>query len=81
MGYADGEVLTMEGRSRRGLMRRQAAKMFANDVDARQVAVQLPVKQPLDRVELHLHAIGDRARQRADADFAIGTVGHVGAAL
>ena len=38
MRYADGGGLTTEGRSRRELVRLQAAEMFEHDTDARQVA-------------------------------------------
>jgi transposase len=43
MRYADGGGLTMEGRSRREQVRLQAAEMFEQDVDARQVASSLRV--------------------------------------
>ena len=43
MRYADGGGLTMKGRSRREQVRLQAAEMFAEDVDARQVAKVLRV--------------------------------------
>jgi transposase len=43
MRYADGGGLTSEGRSRRELVRLQAAEMFANDADAGQVARELRV--------------------------------------
>jgi transposase len=43
MRYADGGGLTAQGRSRREQVRLQAAEMFADDVDARQVASSLRV--------------------------------------
>jgi putative transposase len=43
MRYADGGGLTSEGRSRRELVRLQAAEMFAKDADAGQVARELRV--------------------------------------
>src|SRR5215510_5045202 len=43
MRYADGGGLTAEGRSRREQVRLQAAKMFAEDADARQIAWSLRV--------------------------------------
>jgi transposase len=43
MRYADGGGLTTEGRSRREQVRLQAAEMFADDVEARQVASSLRV--------------------------------------
>src|SRR5215831_1644976 len=43
MRYADGGGLTAEGRSRREQVRLQAAKMFAQDADARQIARSLRV--------------------------------------
>jgi transposase len=43
MRYADGGGLTTQGRSRREQVRLQAAEMFADDVDARQVASSLRV--------------------------------------
>lgn len=43
MRYADGGGLTAQGRSRRELVRLQAAEMFARDADARQVASSLRV--------------------------------------
>jgi putative transposase len=43
MRYADGGGLTMEGRSRREQVRLQAAEMFEQDADARQVASSLRV--------------------------------------
>jgi transposase len=43
MRYPDGGGLTAEGRSRREQVRLQAAKMFAEDADARQIAGSLRV--------------------------------------
>jgi putative transposase len=43
MRYADGGGLTMEGRSRREQVRLQAAEMFEQDADARQIAKSLRV--------------------------------------
>ena len=43
MRYADGGALTAQGRSRRKRVRLQAAKMFAKDADAREVARSLRV--------------------------------------
>jgi hypothetical protein len=43
MRYADGGGLTVQGRSRREQARLQAAEMFAQDADARQVARALRV--------------------------------------
>src|SRR5215469_1477451 len=43
MRYADGGGLTAEGRSRREQVRLQAAKMFAEDAGARQIAWSLRV--------------------------------------
>ena len=43
MRYPDGGGLTAQGRSRRERVRLQAAKMFAQDADARQVARSLRV--------------------------------------
>jgi putative transposase len=43
MRYADGGGLSVQGRSRRELVRLQAAEMFAHEVDARQVAQSLRV--------------------------------------
>jgi transposase len=43
MRYPDGGGLTAQGRSRREQVRLQAAKMFAHDADARQVARTLRV--------------------------------------
>ena len=43
MRYADGGGLTAQGRSRREQVRLQAAEMFAQDTDARQVARELRV--------------------------------------
>jgi transposase len=43
MRYADGGGLTSEGRSRRELVRLQAAEMFAHDSDARDIARSLRV--------------------------------------
>jgi transposase len=43
MRYADGGGLIMQGRSRREQVRLQAAEMFADDADARQVASSLRV--------------------------------------
>ena len=43
MRYADGGGLTVQGRSRREQVRLQAAEMFAQDTDARQVARSLRV--------------------------------------
>ena len=43
MRYADGGGLTAEGRSRREQVRLQAAKMFAEHADARQIAWSLRV--------------------------------------
>ena len=47
MRYADGGGLTAEGRSRREQVRLQAAKMFAEDADARQIARSLRVSRKL----------------------------------
>jgi transposase len=43
MRYADGGGLTVQGRSRREQVRLQAAEMFAQDTDARQIARSLQV--------------------------------------
>jgi transposase len=43
MRYPDGGGLTAEGRSRREQVRLRAAKMFAQDADARQIARSLRV--------------------------------------
>ncbi len=43
MRYADGGGLTTEGRSRREMVRLQAAEMFAHDADAREIARSLRV--------------------------------------
>ncbi|HEY6791421.1 MAG TPA: winged helix-turn-helix domain-containing protein [Trebonia sp.] len=43
MRYADGGGLTAQGRSRREQVRLQAAEMFAEDADARQIARSLRV--------------------------------------
>ena len=43
MRYADGGGLTSESRSRRELVRLQAAEMFAHDADAGEVARELRV--------------------------------------
>ena len=43
MRYADGGGLTAQGRSRREMVRLQAAEMFAKDADAREVARSLRV--------------------------------------
>ena len=43
MRYADGGGLTTEGRSRRELVRLQAAEMFANDAEPGEVARELRV--------------------------------------
>jgi transposase len=43
MRYADGGGLTMEGRPRREQVRLQAAEMFEQDADARQIAKSLRV--------------------------------------
>jgi transposase len=43
MRYADGGGLTAQGRSRREMVRLQAAEMFAHDADAREIARSLRV--------------------------------------
>jgi putative transposase len=43
MRYADGGGLTVQGRSRREQVRLQAAEMFGDDTDARQIAESLRV--------------------------------------
>jgi transposase len=43
MRYADGGGLTAEGRARRERVRLQAAQMFAQDMDAAQIAMSLRV--------------------------------------
>ena len=43
MRYPDGGGLTAEDRSRREMVRRQAAQLFAQDMDAGQVAGLLRV--------------------------------------
>jgi len=43
MRYADGGGLTVQGRSRREMVRLQAAEMFAHDADAREIAQSLRV--------------------------------------
>ena len=47
MRYADGGGLTMEGRSRREQVRLQAAEMFEQDADARQIVKSLRVSTKL----------------------------------
>jgi len=43
MRYADGGGLTAQGRSRREMVRLEAAEMFAHDADAREIARSLRV--------------------------------------